>query len=519
MCRDREMEVPAPTPIDQFLTRIDELIVADRKPPLTAEERSFLRGLLSQIPEYVNTVTRVRGREASWRKLINPSVDLQRYIYNRRAGRPEAHFGNSQTEGFLGTPDASFPDLPSYVYRASIMAEIRMLRYDLREPLQSEFQSLLYDMLTQPFSTATRFQSQEDWRELWREQWARSLDIRTRPQSAAVVTIRVGDRLYGHGRPGDPTSADLDRFRLDWRAYIPSVYTPGANLGTEVEGVIERLKTELVQHQHALAAPESQAAREAIDRLYRTQNQLSPQCDMWTYPELEYWIRTAWPRATSRAIYDWLRRHAAALNIDFVLDRAPEEVDVTSFAELVAEAIPLASKRVLCDLLTAMGAPPPPVWGRESFVWYRVELKPGYLPPQLLPQLASEATTPSTVAIDVDQQQSRRYLTSDPSRLLTAVGTQLLNYGLFSANYVQIDLIRIADEAVVLESDAALVVLGVEGRTVVSPIPLPDATVPPMRVLVEPGDVLIVSLLYRSSILRSNEGPSAVVVLRFSLRI
>ena len=507
------MEAAVEAPIDKYIRLADKLVAADFA-PLSDEEKAHIRSELSRIPEFVQGVTRIRGRDVDWSTLDHrypelPSALWHRIMKTRWGKEPIEMSWSHRTLKLPGIdPEVEVRDLASYIYRESIVRNIRTPLFDweikfTRPPLPPAFEDLVRSLLLEvEWSEAA---SPETLRRQ-REQWIRSLEFREGEWYQGVVEVRVGDRLYGDAhRPDDPTGSEVDHHNLDWRAIaLDFDHARDPDLNAQVERTLQRLKEEIrkrVEAQAGLAAP---ATREANDRFDVQRGLLTPDCASWTYPELEYWTRAATRNVSSRVVHDWLRRYGPGFDVHFTLEVAPEEVDVESFAEVADDLVRVASKRVLCDLLTVSELTPA-VYGRESFVWYDVEFLDGYL---------EEA---GVALLEQEIRAEREVLT-----IRSAIARNLVQQRIagFRGEIAYFAPTLLLDEIGTITSPKPhwLALIGLSGQTLISPVPLPTPThIPPIRVLIERGDVLLIPERYETVVLRAHEGASRLLIIEYQL--
>ena len=534
------MEASAETPVEQITDRVARLAVVNSQLPLSAEERTWIYAELSRIPEFVQSTTRIRGQDVSWLLLYDSGIEIYRRIHQRRIGI-DPIWSQSASETHLQVPGVQVRDLASYIYRESILLNIRIA---IRNWLQTGSPQ---GSLPLPFETLARsLLTEVEWAEIpapatlqrRREQWIRSLELRDGTWYQGVLKIRVGDRLYGAAhRDGDPIGSEVDGLGVDWRRIaIDFDYSTHPGLEAQVERALRSIAEELQRRRERLAGPTAVATREANDRFDVQRGLLVPDCAQWTYSELEFWARYAARNTTSRVIYDWLQQYGPSFDVHFTLEVAPEEVDVSSFEEVADDLVRVASKRVLCALLATSGLGAP-VYGRESFLWYDVELLPGYLDEVTVSRLEQEIRDRSISPVDPryllhtwgdvgpgegDVEVSRD---RDRSTLLVAVAIDLYRKRispLVGRFHLRVYTLAPGSvEKVTPTHRTRMAVVGLSGRTLITPVPRSELllNVPPMRLLVERGDLLLLSGDSSNVLLRTDEEPSQVLEILYSLQV
>ena len=523
------MQADANTPLAPHLQQANVHLTRRRMAPLTDEETRWIYDTLGQIPEFVQARVPVRGRNTKSGNLINPfhfPSEIADVIEKRRSSRGRPVTFDSRMDYRLGIPKAEGIDWVAYLYRESILNQVHDLVRGMGERLNVDPQ--LLSLIGEMFRTPVMFHHPAD-RVQWRYQWERSLEInRNAPQREVVVNILLGDRLYGHARrEGDPLGADVDRLDISWRNFSSGTRvhpTPAS----QVEDALERIREEIARRLETLAGPQSRPAREALDRLERGRNTLSPDCDIWTYEELEFWTRYAARHTTSRVVYDWLVQHGPGYGIQFTLDVAPEEVDVSSFEEVADELIRSASKRTLCTLLAASGIGAP-AYGQESFTWYEVSLQSPYLPEDAVVQIEreiQELTTstpqgPLFAPAGAIQEGVIRMLHGEKTALVQ-VASELLRQRVVGVTELQFYTVSVeaALKTLSLQNTEWMALVGLTGQTPISPVPRSDREVEPFRIVLGRGDlVLIKGRWYEQLVLRSDGGPSRLLVIEFKFSV
>ena len=173
-----------------------------------------------------------------------------------------------------------------------------------------------------------------------------------------LALFEAAERLFhsSEGRYVDLRPRLLENLGAQWyvsavEALLGNPRQPRDQLVETVIRAVEEAVAAAEETKFGRGAPDTRAAADDFDR---KSGVLKPNCDFWTYPELEFWSRMAVRAASAEAICSWLRTRG---EVEMEGDCATlAHSDMVAFVD---QAVAVVPKSGLCSLLNTAGARPP----------------------------------------------------------------------------------------------------------------------------------------------------------------
>ena len=212
--------------------------------------------------------------------------------------------------------------------------------------------------------------------------------------------VLVSDRLHDPSAPGYvPGLVErLNHLGVYWTLIysdIARIARAHSVIGEQLaDEALAALEAEVVRREQERFGLGSRSAREGIDRNDRIAGKLSPACDFFTYEELEHFARWFVQSSSVPALCTLIRESSELLAPlgKVKIEEPCEQIDHSELVTVLVLAIRMASKRILCLLLTRTTPPPIVRWDDQK--WYNLEVLANYIPPDTLASLSRETPAP-----------------------------------------------------------------------------------------------------------------------------
>ena len=232
-------------------------------------------------------------------------------------------------------------------------------------------------------------------------------DFRDSDPSVWNLAIRVARALYdvstAEYRPG--LLSRLRRYRLEWRrSFREWAGSQPLPLTATLDTALTMLEAVVESEENRHFGAGSYQSREAIDRSERTAGQLTPECDFWTYEELEHWARWLLFTLTVPQLCEIVREQKALFELlgPVVMEEPCERIERAELLDVIVRGVRASPKRGLCLLLSRYTSPPPVVrWSSQR--WYNLDVLADYLPADVASRLTSEQPDPREVFVFEDR--------------------------------------------------------------------------------------------------------------------
>ena len=215
------------------------------------------------------------------------------------------------------------------------------------------------------------------------------------PDAAVIVARILFDPGHPQHRPG--LAARLQRLRIHWRTEFTGIdIYPSDTVDGLVTRIVDAIERWVETTEERRFGEGSRVARDAVDGLERQQGRLTSECDEWTYEELEHWARWLLTSLSLIELCDVVTRETqlmafvGSVEFDVPCAELPPEERAT-LLDVVRRAIRRGTKRHLCNFVfSRTTAPAVERWGGR---WHNLDLLLNYLPTEALPLIESEGGT------------------------------------------------------------------------------------------------------------------------------
>ena len=256
-------------------------------------------------------------------------------------------------------------------------------------------------------------------------------------------------------------------------------------------------------------APDLMMARLATDDFDERRGLLTASCSSWSYDELEHWTRYVAQSADLAVLQQWLVETRRDQGYQVTFDGQPTREELLS---VILPLIQISAKRHLCRLLLLSNFNVG-VKGRAPFEWQGTRLLPRYLPAAVVDEFLAE-TRPDML------RMWGPYTTL--GKILLNINARTGSTSTTMARTIPLTVLPDVPQRTDIPEGQIVALAGLSGSCLASLLSRDPEPLPPLRVLLEVGNLFLIDRAtrpsYDSLVIRAHGGEARVTVIVLSRR-